>query len=189
MKAKNFFTDWIVPIGVAIILAFLINRFLFFQVSVPTKSMYPTIKPDDRIIVTRIYDKEKLERGDTVVFYSHELGETLIKRLIGLPGDEIIIDEHRDVYINGEKQTESYVVYNGGKGGEFKVPEGHYFFMGDNRANSWDSRYWQESYIDEDDIKGKARFILFPFNRFGKFKYGKAEVEAAGANLSSSFFY
>lgn len=180
MKAKNFFKDWIVPIGAAIILAVLINRFLFFQVSVPTKSMYPTIKPGDRMIVTRVYNKEKLKRGDTIVFYSDELGETLIKRLIGLPGDEIKIDENRNVYINGEKQAEPYVVYNGGKGGEFKVPEGHYFFMGDNRANSWDSRYWQEHYISGSDIKGKARFIVFPFNRFGKFKYGETAV--AGTN-------
>jgi len=180
MKIKNFFKDWIVPIIAAIILAVLINKFLFFQVSVPTKSMYPTIKPKDRMIVTRIYNKEKLKRGDIIVFYSEELGETLIKRLIGLPGDEIKIDQNRNVYVNGVKQDEPYVVYNGGKGGEFKVPEGHYFFMGDNRANSWDSRYWQEHYIYADDIKGKARFIVFPFNRFGKFKYGEAAV--AGSN-------
>ncbi|KYH29161.1 MULTISPECIES: signal peptidase I [Clostridium] len=180
MKIKNFFKDWIVPIIAAIILAVLINKFLFFQVSVPTKSMYPTIKPKDRMIVTRIYNKEKLKRGDIIVFYSEELGETLIKRLIGLPGDEIKIDQNRNVYVNGVKQDEPYVVYNGGKGGEFKVPEGHYFFMGDNRANSWDSRYWQEHYISADDIKGKARFIVFPFNRFGKFKYGEAAV--AGSN-------
>lgn len=176
MKAKNFFKDWIMPVASAIILALLINKFIFFQVSVPTKSMYPTIKPDDRIIVTRIYNKEKLKSGDIVVFYSEELGDTLIKRLIGLPGDEIKIDENRNLYINGEKQEEPYVIYNGGKGGEFKVPEDHYFFMGDNRANSWDSRYWQESFISKDDIKGKARFIVFPFDRFGEFKYGETEV-------------
>lgn len=170
MAVKNFLKDWIAPIGAAIVIAFLINRFLFFQVSVPSKSMYPTIKPGDRIIVTRVYNKEKLKRGDTIVFYSDELGETLIKRLIGLPGDKIKINDNGEVYINGKKIDEPYVVYNGGKGGEYEVPKGHYFFMGDNRANSWDSRYWKESYISEEDIKGEARFIIFPFNRFGTFK-------------------
>lgn len=178
MKLEAFFKEWIVPIGAAIILAVLINKFLFFQVSVPTKSMYPTIAPGDRIIVTRLYDKKKLKTGDTVVFYSEELQETLIKRLIGLPGDEIKIDENRDVYVNGEKIEQPYVVYNGGKGGEFKVPEGHYFFMGDNRANSWDSRYWQQSYIPEKNIKGKARVVVFPFDRFGNFKIGEEALQS-----------
>lgn len=174
MKSNSFLKEWVMPIGVAILLAVLINQLLFFQVSVPTKSMYPTIKPGDRIIVTRVYDKKSLNRGDIVVFYSDELNETLIKRLIGLPGDEIKIDNNRDVYVNGEKVEQSYVVYNGGVGGTFKVPEGQYFFMGDNRANSWDSRYWQNHYIAESKIKGKARFVVFPFNRFGKFVTGEA---------------
>ncbi|MCY6960162.1 signal peptidase I [Clostridium brassicae] len=170
MGAKKFLKEWILPIGAAIILAVLINQFLFFQVSVPTKSMYPTIKPKDRIIVTRIYDKKSLKTGDIIVFRSDELNETLIKRLIGLPGDEVKIDEEGLVYVNGKKIDQPYVVYNGGMSGTFKVPEGKYFFMGDNRANSWDSRYWNEHYIEGSKIKGKARFIIFPFNRFGNFK-------------------
>ncbi|WMJ80553.1 signal peptidase I [Clostridium sp. MB40-C1] len=173
MKANNFFKEWILPIGAAIILAILINQFLFFQVSVPTKSMYPTIKPKDRIIVTRIYDKKSLKTGDIIVFRSDELNETLIKRLIGLPGDEVKIDEEGLVYVNGKKIDQPYVVYSGGMSGTFKVPEGKYFFMGDNRGNSWDSRYWNEHYIEGSKIKGKARFIIFPFNRFGNFKIGE----------------
>lgn len=172
MKYKNFFKEWIVPVLSAIIVAVVINKFIFFQVSVPTKSMYPTIIPGDRIIVTRIYNKEKLQKGDIVVFYSKELNETLIKRLIGTPGDTIKVDENRDVYVNGQKVDQPYVVYNGGKAGEYKVPEGHYFFLGDNRANSLDARYWENTFISQEDIKGKARFVLFPFNRFGAFKYG-----------------
>ncbi len=62
------------------------------------------------------------------------------------------------------------MVNNGGKGGTYKVPEGKYFFMGDNRINSFDSRYWENPYIDWSDIKGKARFIVFPFKRFGILK-------------------
>lgn len=173
MKFKSFFREWVVPIGAAIILAVLIHKFVFFQVSVPTRSMYPTIKPGDRIIVTRIYHKESLKTGDIVVFYSDELKETLIKRLIGVPGDTVEVKDNGEVYVNSKKINQSYVVYNGGIGGTFKVPEGKYFFMGDNRANSWDSRYWNEHYISQDKIKGVARFIAFPFNRFGNFKTEK----------------
>ncbi|EDS78328.1 signal peptidase I [Clostridium massiliodielmoense] len=174
MNSKKLFTEWIIPIGLAIILVLLINKFLFFQVSVPTKSMYPTIKPGDRIIVSRVYKKEKLQRGDIVVFYSKELDKTLIKRLIGLPGDSVVVDIDGKVHINGKENDESYVVYNGGKTGEYKVPKGCYFFLGDNRANSWDARYWNETYISEEDIKGKAQFIIFPFSRAGNFKVGEA---------------
>lgn len=176
MKYKDFFKEWIFPVASAIVVAFLINKFLFFQVSVPTKSMYPTIKPGDRIIVTRAYNKEKLKQGDIVVFYSKELEETLIKRLIGLPGDVVEINKDRELYVNGKKIDQPYVVYNGGKYGQYKVPEGHYLFLGDNRGNSLDARYWENSYIEEEEIKGKARFILFPFNRFGSFKVGSEEA-------------
>jgi len=170
MKAKNIFKDYIAPVLVAIILALLIRQFLFFKIMVPTASMYPTIKDNDQIIVTRIYSKNSLKRGDIVVFKSEELKEELIKRLIGLPKDTVTVNEDGSVYVNGNKLDQSYVINNGGKSGTFKVPEGHYFFLGDNRSNSLDSRYWQNPYIDWSDIEGKARFIIYPFNRFGNLK-------------------
>jgi signal peptidase I len=176
MKLDSFIKDWIIPIVLAIALAFLINKFVFFQVSVPTSSMYPTITPGDRIIVTRVYNPENLERGDIVVFESDELKETLIKRLIGLPGDDILIDQSGLVYINGELLDEPYVVYPQNKAASFQVPEDKYLFLGDNRENSRDSRYWEEPFIDSSKIKGKAKFILFPFDRFGSFKIGEEAI-------------
>jgi signal peptidase I len=174
---KKVFIDWVIPIGVAIIAAILINKFLFFQVSVPSESMYPTIKIGDRITTTRVYNKEKLKRGDIVVFYSREIGKTLIKRLIGLPGDNIKINELGQVFINEEKLDEPYVVNKSNKQGEFKVPENKYFFLGDNRAGSADARGWAEPYIEAKEIKGKAQFIVYPFNRFGKFVVGEDSEE------------
>ena len=176
LNYKKILSDWVMPIILAIILAVLINRFIFYKVRVPSASMYPTIKVGDRIIVTRIYDKTKLKRSDIVVFYSNELKDTLIKRLIGLPGDEIDIKDNGQVFINGSKSEESYVVYNENLGKQFKVPENKYLFLGDNRAGSWDARKWDEPYIDRKDIEGKAQFIVSPFKRLGKFIIGEDAI-------------
>lgn len=165
MNIKKLFFDYVIPIGVAIILALLIRQFLIFKIMVPTSSMYPTIKDNDQIMVTKIYNKNSLKRGDIIVFDSKELNEELIKRLIGLPNDKINITTTGDVYVNGVKMEQKYVVNNGGYSGSYTVPEGHYFFLGDNRSNSLDSRYWKNPYIPWSDIKGKARFIIYPFNR------------------------
>ncbi|WP_102398971.1 signal peptidase I [Haloimpatiens massiliensis] len=168
---QKLFKEWIVPVLAALILAFVINKFVFFFISVPTESMYPTIKPGDKIGVTKVYNREKLQRGDVVVFYSKELKVMLIKRLIGLPGDKIDVGEDGTIYLNGEKKAEAYVKNPGGKANvSFQVPKDKYLFMGDNRANSLDARYWNNKYIDKADIKGKAHFIIFPFSRIGKLK-------------------
>ena len=173
MKLLKIFTkEWLLPILVAIILATLINRFVFYNVKIPSESMYPTIKIGDKITVTRVYNKSKLKRGDIVVFYSYELKDRLIKRLIGLPGDEIDIKDGGEVFINGNKIEEPYVVYKEGLGKQFKVPQGKYLFLGDNRASSLDARKWENPYIDIKDIKGKAQFVIYPFKRFGKFVIG-----------------
>jgi signal peptidase I len=167
---KRVFKDWILPIIAAIIIAFLINKLVFFNVTVPTGSMLPTINLKDKILVTRVHNKNNLKNGDVIVFHSDELNEDLIKRLIGLPNDEVEIKEDGSLYVNQKKVDESYVVYPGGKTGKFKVPEDSYFFMGDNRANSSDARYWDQPYISKNDIMGKARIIISPFSRFGKLK-------------------
>jgi signal peptidase I len=164
---KKIFTDWIIPIGIAVILALGINKFLLFKIYVPTGSMIPTIQEKEQLFVTKVYNTNKLKRGDIIVFYSKETEQLLVKRLIGLPGEEIVIDSSGALYVNGQKIEEDYVKNTSTKGGDFKVPEDHFLFLGDNRANSKDSRYWKEPYISKDDIKGKARIIVYPFNRFG----------------------
>ena len=167
---KKIFKDWILPIIAAIIIAFFINKLVFFNVTVPTGSMLPTINLEDKILVTRVHNTNNLKAGDIVVFHSDELEEDLIKRLIGLPNDEVKINEDGSVYVNGNKLDESYVVNQGGRSGIFKVPEDSYFFLGDNRANSLDARYWENPYISKEHIMGKARIVLNPFSRFGKLK-------------------
>lgn len=169
VKKSNFFNEWIVPIVIAIILAFLINKFLIFKVKIPSESMVPTLNVGDRLFVTRIYNLENLKRGDILVFHSEEKNEDMIKRLIGLPGDIIVISDGI-VTVNGETLDEDYIGTADNYSGEFIVPEGKYFFLGDNRYWSLDSRYWEEPYIDGSEIKGKAQIKVYPWNDFGKIK-------------------
>lgn len=167
VNKSNFFNDWIVPIVIAVILAVLINKLLIFKVKIPSESMVPTLNVGDRLFVTRVYNPENLKRGDIVVFRSEEKDEDMIKRLIGLPGDKIVINDGI-VTVNGETLEESYIGTSDNYSGEFTVPEGKYFFLGDNRYWSLDSRYWEEPYIDGSEIKGKAQVKVYPWKDFGK---------------------
>lgn len=162
---SKFFKDWVMPIISAIIIYFLLNKFVFFNIQVPTGSMIPTINIDNRAVVTRIHNLDNLKRGDVIVFYSDELKERLVKRLIGLPGDKIQI-KNGVVFINGEQLQEDYVKNKDNYTGNFEVPKGKYFFLGDNRPVSKDARYWINHYIDSSAIEGKAQIIFYPLKDF-----------------------
>lgn len=167
-KKKSFFLDWIIPILAALVLAFLIHKFLLFKIKVPTGSMMPTVEIGDQLFVTRIHNPNNIKRGDIVVFNSEELKEPLLKRVIGLPGERVEIKSDGSVYINGEKLEEDYVKYPGGKTDmTFDVPEGKYLMLGDNRNNSDDARYWSDPYVDGKDIEAKAQLTIYPFDRIG----------------------
>lgn len=165
---KRILKEWVLPFGLEILIILLIIKYVFFLAMVPTGSMIPTIDEKSWLFVTRIHNPEKsVERGDIVVFESDELNQTLIKRVVGMPGDEIEIDEVGRVYINGRYYQEDYVVFPSDQSGEWKVPEGRYFFLGDNRGGSYDARYWEEPYIPAEKLTGEARFILWPPKDFG----------------------
>ncbi len=160
--------EWGITIIAALLISFLINKFLIFKVYIPSESMYPTLKVKDQLFVTKMYSRDSIERGDVLVFYSEEFNELLIKRVIGLPGDDIVVKASGEVIVNGEVLKEDYVVQKDESAIfdlDFKVPEDEYFFLGDNRADSLDSRYWNDPYIEFKDIKGEARVIVYPFNR------------------------
>ena len=164
---KAVFWDWFIPIIAAVIAAILINKFLVFKVLVPTGSMEPTIMPGDQIFVTRIYNTKKIKRGQIIVFNSKELHDRLVKRVVGLPGDRVEINDKGEVFINEQLLKEEYVKYPSDKTGNFVVPQGKFLMLGDNRADSLDARYWKNPYIDGKDILGKAVLRVYPFNRFG----------------------
>lgn len=159
--------EWVICIAISLILLILINKFVVFKIEVPTSSMYPTIKEDNQFLVTRIYNYNKLKTGDIIVFYSRENDDQYVKRLIGLPGDTVEIDGGK-VSINGEELKEDYVEnvdieYSG----VFEVPEDKYFFLGDNRTNSYDSRWWKNPYVDKKDLEAKVQIRVYPFSDFG----------------------
>ena len=84
----------------------------------------------------------------------------MIKRVIGLPADQIELRSDASVRVNGETLEEQYAISRGSFRGSFSVPAGHYFFLGDNRERSEDSRSWERPYIPFSDIKGKIIFSI-----------------------------
>lgn len=168
---KKALKEWIIPFALEIIAVLLIIKFVFFFAVVPTGSMIPTVSEGSWLFATRMYNPEKnVARGDIIVFYSDELQETLLKRCIGLPGDVVDVDEFGEVTINGEVLDEPYVVNMDGTAGHFEVPEDSFLFFGDNRASSFDARYWNNPYVPAEQLKGEARFTLWPLSNFGLLK-------------------
>ncbi|WP_270567699.1 signal peptidase I [Clostridium beijerinckii] len=165
-KKKSVLNEWIIDIAVVLCIALLVWNFVGYGVWITSGSMIPTLEVKDRLLVTRVHNPKNLKEGDIVLFKNDEFkGEILIKRLIGLPGDTIEI-KNGVVYRNGQELKEDYVKNNEVYNGSFKVPDNKYFFLGDNRANSDDSRYWKDPYVDESYIEGKAQVKYYPIKDF-----------------------
>lgn len=162
--------DFIKSLVIATVAAMLIITFVFQTVSVDKTSMYPTLKPNDRLILEKVtYYFSKPSRGDIIVFkYPKDTREKFIKRVIGVPGDKIKIEDGT-LYINDEKQDEKYIKEPmTGNFPETVVPEGTIFAMGDNRNNSMDSRDSSVGFISYKLVIGKAIFRLYPFSGIGR---------------------
>ena len=145
----------------AIIIALLIHVFLAQATRVYGQSMEPNLHTDMRLVVEKVsYRLHSPERGDIVVLRVRPDDELLIKRVVGLPGDEVAIHDGR-VYINGEPLDESYLNQETrGNLAPRVVPPLHVFVMGDNRWASNDSRSFGPVHID--NILGKAWFSYWP---------------------------
>lgn len=140
--------------GIGVLLVFLlVRRFLWFTV-VDSQSMSPTLESGDRRLTLRAPSGYRYRRGEVLVFHSREYGRDMVKRLVGLPGEQVSI-RNGQVSVEGESLSEPYVAKNVVYHGDFLIPEGKYFFLGDNRESSLDSRVWAEPFITRADIKGR----------------------------------
>ena len=196
-RKRRAIKETIEAVVIALVLALFIRTFFVQAFKIPSGSMKETLLVGDHLLVNKAsYGLQvprpawikvfgisvpffetylmpwwgEIKRGDVVVFRPpHEPDKDYIKRVIGLPGDEVQIKKNR-VYVNGNLVDEPYAVFKGamGRGGGFGhedynfdpliVPEGGLFFMGDNRDRSRDSRSWGTASIS--DVRGRA-FIIY----------------------------
>ena len=183
-KWSYWWDEWIKPIMIAVILAMFIRSFIVQPFKIPSSSMVPTFMPGDRIFVNkfvygakvpftgiRLPRLEEPETGDIVVFISPEENKKfLVKRFIASGGETVEIKKG-EIFINGkplESDTlKKFYYYNMGQfpleGSSVVVPEGSFYVLGDNSANSMDSRYW--GFVPERNIVGKAFVIHWPPGR------------------------
>jgi signal peptidase I len=184
---KSIVREYTQAIIIAIIIAFFIRTFFVQAFKIPSGSMIPTLQIGDWLLVNKVIYGIKIpvlrktlipftepKRGDVVVFvYPMDRSKDFIKRVIGVGGDIIEI-KNKKIYINGTAFNDTHGIYTDSlilprsmqprdNFGPVKVPAGHIFAMGDNRDNSYDSRFW--GFVNLDDVVGKAFIIYWSWNR------------------------
>ena len=154
-------------------LVLLVTPYVGQRTRVEGHSMEPALSDGDNLIVDKIsYRFHDPERFDIIIFpYQWEPNTYYIKRIIGLPGETIQIDDEGNIYIDGEVLQEHYGLERIKNPGSAREPitlgEDEYFVLGDNRNNSEDSRFTQVGVIHRDDIVGRAWLRIYPFDRIG----------------------
>jgi signal peptidase I len=158
----------ILLVSFALVFGF-VRRFVMEAFWIPSGSMIPTLEVGDRVLVNKfIYRFTDPNRGDIIVFESVDrTNEDLIKRVVGLPGDEIAVKSGK-LYVTGEPQREPYTnkkLPDRSFYAKTTVPKDHVFVMGDNRGNSADSRVFGP--LPEENIEGEAFLRFWPPDRIG----------------------
>jgi len=162
---------WIRDLAVSLAVSAFVIVFLYQPVKVEGGSMMPSLTNKERIFVNKfVYRLEPIERGDIIVFrYPRDPSLSFIKRVIGVPGDRIRIDDGQ-VYVNGKALEEDYLfppfVDREQSFSEIVLPPRQYFVMGDHRNMSDDSRDFGA--LDQSYIYGKASFVYWPLQKMGK---------------------
>jgi len=184
LKGKAF--DWLKSILIALLLALFIRAFFIQAYKIPSGSMIPTLLIGDYLLVNKItfglknpikddflYLRRLPERQEIVVFtYPVDKKVDFIKRVIGLPGDKVQII-NKKVYVNDKPLNEPYARWTDPEVypkevsprdnfGPVQVPEGHLFVLGDNRDQSYDSRFW--GFVPIKYLKGSALIIYFSWD-------------------------
>lgn len=162
---------WFRDLMLSVLIAVLVILFLYRPVKVEGTSMMPSLFDQERLFINQFSYKfgfGNIKRGDTVVFwYPEDPTKSYIKRVIGLPGDTIAVEDGF-VIVNGKKLVENYVPpeYRDDRSySERIVPQNQYFVLGDHRVSSNDSRAW--GFVPKNYIYGKAVFVFWPLERIG----------------------
>jgi signal peptidase I len=171
-QEKSAVKEFLMIFLMAAILAIFLKSFIVDSRVIPSSSMVPTISVGDRVVLNKLayLGDAAPKRGDIVVFKPNASTGSeydMIKRVIGLPGDTVEINNGY-VYINGEALEEDYLAeapryYFE----EITVPAGCYFLLGDNRNYSNDAHMWLDPFVTEKSIQGKATLCYWPLNRIG----------------------
>lgn len=158
-------------------ITYLVIHFVGQRTQVQGSSMEPTLSSEDNLIVDKIsYRFHDPERFDIIVFpFQYDENTYYIKRIIGLPGETIQIDEEGNILVDGEILEENYgkeVIQNPGRAYEpITLGEDEYFVMGDNRNNSTDSRDPSVGNIERENIIGRAWLRILPIDKWGFIKH------------------
>jgi len=156
--------SWVLTIAIAIAVAFFFRFFVVEIIRVDGPSMEDTLYTDEQLIVTKLdYVFGKPERGDIIVTKFEGRNGLFVKRIMGLPGETIKIEDG-NVYINGEKIDDKYATEKPDSPmAAEEIPKDCVFVMGDNRNNSTDSRVVGP--VPMQDIVGVAHFVVYPFDK------------------------
>jgi len=169
------FIEWVIVLVVAVALSFLVRTFVFQEYYVPSKSMKPTLYVGDRILVNKLaVDFGTINIGDIVVFKAppdvlKDCGDSvpdLVKRVIGTPGDKLH-SVGNTIYVNGKPLDQKWSVFKniGSKAiTPITLKSNQYFMLGDNHADSCDSRYWGP--VPRSDIIGKVFLKVWPLSHW-----------------------
>lgn len=159
--------SWLYAVLIALVIVILVRGFIVTPSVVKGDSMQPNLYDGDRIIISKL---SSINRFDEIAFVAPNGEDNYVKRVIGLPGDEIeIIND--TLYINGTVYAEDYLTENYSEEVSIryfsteKIPEGTYFVMGDNRKHSYDSREF--GVINKDSIIGEVVFRIWPLDSIG----------------------
>ncbi len=177
MKAIKGFFEFVLYVAVVLLMTFLLVHFVAQRTEVSGTSMVPTLESGDQLIADKIsYRFRDPERFDIIVFpWKFEEKTFFIKRVIGLPGERVLIDDDGNIYIDGEILEEDYgkdVIRDPGvAANEIQLADDEYFVLGDNREVSKDSRSADVGNIRRSDIIGRAWIRIYPFSEFGILKH------------------
>jgi len=150
-------------LAMALILFFLVDTFMA-RARVENISMLPNLRPGEFLLVNKFaYQWGAMQRGDIIIFHAPtQPGVDYVKRLIGVPGD-IIKMQNGQLFINGQAIKEAYISMPATYSGEWTVPPGKIFALGDNRDRSDDSHAW--GFVPESSLVGKGLLVYFPLDQ------------------------